>query len=55
MFSALALLPNNKIDEGYTVIHQYARDNNIFMDKAPFFNYFSRYATNVYNIMLLNK
>ncbi|KAF0704899.1 MULE domain-containing protein, partial [Aphis craccivora] len=49
MFSALALLPNNKIDEGYTVIRQYARDNNIFMDMAPFFNYFSRYWLNNQN------
>ncbi|XP_050066137.1 uncharacterized protein LOC126555224, partial [Aphis gossypii] len=49
MFSALALLTNNKIDEGYTVIRQYARDNNIFMDMSPFFNYFSRYATNLNN------
>lgn len=54
MFCALALLPKNKIDEGYTVIRQYARDKNIFMDMAPFFSYFSRCATYVYNSKSIN-
>lgn len=49
MFCALALLPTNKIDEGYTVIRQYARDKNIFIDMAPFFSYFSRYWLNNQN------
>eukprot|EP00102_Acyrthosiphon_pisum_P025256 XP_016662466.1 PREDICTED: uncharacterized protein LOC107884573 [Acyrthosiphon pisum] len=31
MVSVLALLPPNKIDEGYQVIRKYARDNNVLL------------------------
>jgi len=40
MCASLALLPPDKIDEGFQSIKQHARDNNVRLDS--FFNYFSR-------------
>jgi len=40
MVSGLALLPPNKIEEGYQVIRRYARDNNVNL--MPFFTYYSK-------------
>ncbi|XP_022180518.1 uncharacterized protein LOC111040800 [Myzus persicae] len=41
MTAALALLPSNKIEEGFQIIRRYSRDNNINL--TSFFTYFSNY------------
>ncbi|CAI6374754.1 unnamed protein product [Macrosiphum euphorbiae] len=42
MIAALALLPSNKIEEGFQIIRRYSRDSNINL--TSFFTYFSNYS-----------